>query len=412
MIRCSHGPEIGSMTIRLYYDTPYQQVFDAVVTQVEAPGERLLVRLDRTCFYPTSGGQPFDTGRLGLHRVIDVIDDQDGAGIVHVVDSADSRGMTAGTGVTGTIDWPRRFDHMQQHTGQHLLSAALDRLHHAATVGFHLGAETSTIDLSLELDRGAIASAEDQANQIVWEDRAIIIRYAGAAEASGLPLRKESERSGTLRLIEINDFDLSACGGTHVARTGAVGVITILGWERFKGGTRLEFACGGRALARFRAMRETLAATMAALSVGQAEVPVTLDRWQAELREQRKIQAALRSELAVVHADRLSLDAEVIRGARVILSAVEGDADALKRLASHLTSRPAHIAVLVSTSRPSLAVVARSSDLEMSARDLLASLIASFGGRGGGKRDLAQAGGLDAEPAAILARARESLSAG
>src|SRR5262249_8763201 len=154
------------------------------------------------------------------------------------------------------IDWRRRFDHMQQHTGQHVLSAAIDRLFHVRTVSFHLGAGTSTIDVARELTAREITDAENEANRIVWEDRPVAIRYASAAGAARLPLRKESLREGTLRLIDVEEFDLSACGGTHVSRTGAIGLIGVASSERFKGGHRLEFVCGGRALDRFRLLRD------------------------------------------------------------------------------------------------------------------------------------------------------------
>ena len=182
------------------------------------------------------------------------------------------------TPVRGVVDWPRRFDHMQQHTGQHVLSAAFVRLFGVKTVSFHLGADVSTIDLAREVTPKEIAAAEDEANRIVWEDRPVTIRYATAEEAAALPLRKESTRTGTLRLIDVEGFDLSACGGTHVSRTGAIGLIAVTAWERFKGGHRLEFACGGRVLVRFRTLRDVTAAAVRALSVLPADVASGIER--------------------------------------------------------------------------------------------------------------------------------------
>src|ERR1051326_619895 len=217
------------MTERLYYADAYLHEFDASITRVASRDGRTAVYLDRTAFYPTSGGQPFDIGTLNASRVVDVVD-EDG-GIAHLVDGR----LSAGDRVHGVIDWTRRFDHMQQHTGQHVLSAAIDRLFGARTVSFHLGADASTIDLSRELTRDELIAAEIDANRIVWENHPVAIRYASAEEAARLPLRKESIREGTLRLIDIEDFDLSACGGTHVARTGGIGVIAVASSERFKG---------------------------------------------------------------------------------------------------------------------------------------------------------------------------------
>src|SRR5438445_9117049 len=241
------------MTDRLYYTDQYLRDFDATIVRVAEREARALVTLDRTAFYPTSGGQPFDTGTLAGLPVVDVVDEEDGS-VTHVVDAAPIRrpglaearetvgraeaegpALQVGRAVHGAIDWPRRFDHMQQHTGQHVLSAAFDRLFGARTVGFHLGADASTIDLARELTAREIAAAEDEANRVGWEDRPVTIRFASAEEASHLPLRKESGRSGTLRLVDVEGFDLSACGGTHVARTGEIGVMAIMAWERFKG---------------------------------------------------------------------------------------------------------------------------------------------------------------------------------
>src|SRR4029079_1626796 len=213
-------PEIRQiMTERLYYTDPYLREFDAtLVDTVSHEGQTALV-LDRTAFYPDSGGQPADAGAFGDVRVLDVVHVEDGR-ILHVVDRAPSA-----TALHGTIDWTRRFDHMQQHTGQHVLSAAFARLLSVRTESFHMGVDYSTIDLAREVSAQEVARAQNAANRIVWEDRPVTIRFADADEAASMGLRKESKRDGTLRLIEIEDFDLSACGGTHVARTGAIGII-------------------------------------------------------------------------------------------------------------------------------------------------------------------------------------------
>ena len=233
------------MTRRLYYTEPDRQTFEATVAACVAEGGRFHVTLDATAFYPTSGGQPFDTGVLGGVKVVDVVDrDDDDEEVVHVVEGP----LDPGSRVEGAIDWDRRFDHMQQHTGQHILSAAFDRLLDAPTVSFHLGTDGATIDVAREVAPPAIAKAEAEANRIVWDNRPVSIRFVDADEAARLPLRKEPAREGTLRLVEISDFDLSACGGTHVSRTGAIGMIAVTNAERFRGGSRLTFVCGARAL--------------------------------------------------------------------------------------------------------------------------------------------------------------------
>jgi alanyl-tRNA synthetase len=410
------------MTTRLYYTDPYLQAFDAIVARVDRTPERLSVILDRTAFYPTSGGQPFDTGQVGDFRVIDVIDEEDGT-IAHVLDQrrrTDEGPRTdqgpgpldQGQTVRGSIDWPRRFDHMQQHTGQHMLSAAIDKLFGVRTVSFHLGAEVSTIDVARELSASEIAAAESEANRIVWEDRPVTIRFADSDEAAHLPLRKESLRGGTLRLIDIESFDLSACGGTHVSRTGGIGIIAVANWERFKGGQRIEFVCGGRALQRFRTTRDAVTSSVRLLSVLPDELPAAIQRMQAEAKDQKRAFAGAQEELARFRAEELAASGEAIGAGRVVLRAIDADANGLKALATAVAAKPGSILVLVSVSRPVLIVAARSADVTaVSAQQIVSRLTGQFGGRGGGRPELAQAGGLDADPDAVLAAARDAITA-
>jgi alanyl-tRNA synthetase len=317
-----------------------------------------------------------------------------------------------GETIRGEIDWTRRFDHMQQHTGQHVLSAAFDQLFGARTVGFHLGADASTIDLARELTSRDLAAAEDVANRIVWEDRPVTIRFASAEEASRLPLRKESGRTGTLRLVDVEGFDLSACGGTHVARTGEVGVVAIMAWERFKGGQRLEFCCGNRALGRLRALRDLAAASAQLLSVPVGALPEAVERLQTDGKDQRRRLADVQSDLVRYRAGELAATSEAAPQGHLVLRALDADAGTLKALAAAVVSRGGLMAVLVSAARPALVVVARSPDIGLSSSQILARLTARFGGRGGGTPDLAQGGGLDAPAEAILAEARAMLASG
>jgi alanyl-tRNA synthetase len=399
------------MTDRLYYTDPYSREFDATILSVDNQAKLqggASVRLDRTIFYPTSGGQPCDVGALGPHPVVDVIDGDDGD-VAHVVDVSPDFLLHPGRRVHGSIDWPRRFDHMQQHTGQHVLSAALDRLFGARTVGFHLGADASTIDLARELTSRELAAAEDGANRVVWEDRPVTIRFVSAEEAARLPLRKESDRTGTLRLVDVEDFDLSACGGTHVAHTGEIGVVAIMAWERFKGGQRLEFCCGRRAHGRLRSLRDASAASAKLLSVPFGAVPEAVERLLADAKDQRRRLADLQSDLAEYRAEELAAAAEVTAHGRLVLRALDAEAGVLKALAAAVVSRGGLIVVLASAARPALVVVARSPDIGVSSSQVLARLTARFGGRGGGKPDLAQGGGLDAPAEAILAEVRAML---
>jgi alanyl-tRNA synthetase len=390
------------VTERLYYTDPYLTQFEADVLDVEtAPDGRLGAVLNRTAFYPTSGGQPFDTGMLSGVRVTDVVDREDGT-ILHVTEGHPPKGR-----IQGQVDWDRRFEHMQQHTGQHVLSAAFDRLLAARTVSFHLGSTSSTIDLSLEVSPQDLARVETEANRIVWEDRAVDIRFATAAEAANLPLRKESLRGGELRLIVVDGYDLSACGGTHVSRTGAIGIIATATSERFRNGTRVEFLCGIRALRVYRSLRDSIADSTRLLSVLPTELTASIDRIQTEARELRRRNKDLQVSLAAFEADKLAGAAERHGTAMVVIRAVEGwDTNGLKQIAAHLVSRPGYVALLLATSTPALVVVARSADVAIDSAAILGKLIAQFGGKGGGRPELAQGGGLNGTPTTILEYAR------
>jgi alanyl-tRNA synthetase len=394
------------MTERLYYTDPYLPEFDARVVERTTHEDKPAVVLDRTAFYPTSGGQPFDVGTLSGVKVIDVVDTEDGR-LVHVVDRLPDRDV-----VNGTIDWTRRFDHMQQHTGQHVLSAAFDHLLGARTESFHLGADYSTIDLARDLGAADVARAEAEANRIVWEDRPVAIRFASAEEAATLGLRKESKREGTLRLIDVQDFDLSACGGTHVARTGAIGIIVVSATERFKGGLRVTFLCGGRALTGFRGLRDAVAASVRALSVLPAELPAAIERLQGDQKGLRNDVKELRLRLASHYGDSLVADAPTAAGIRLVLTALQGwNADALKEIALRIAGRPAHVVVLVGDPPVSPIVVARAADVHVDAGALLKQLVQRHGGKGGGRPELAQGGGLTSPAADVLQSARDFLSA-
>ena len=236
------------MSNRLYYTDPYLREFDATITRVERDAGRALVTLDRTAFYPTTGGQPFDTGTLGGFPVVDVVDDESGS-VTHAIELSGSD-LSVGQAVHGTIDWPRRFDHMQQHTGQHVLSAAFERVLGAPTLSSTLGAEKSVIEVRLDqIDWRALERVEQAANAVLWDDRPLVRHWTDFEGAKQFALRKPPAVEGRIRIVEIPEWDVSACGGTHTARTGEVGTVKVVRWERVRGNLRFEFLCGGRALA-------------------------------------------------------------------------------------------------------------------------------------------------------------------
>ena len=395
------------MTERLYYTDPCVTEFDALVVRIETSGGRRCAVLDRTAFYPTSGGQPFDTGMLGGARVVDVVDSTDGGDdvILHVLD-----GELATGPAHGTVDWGRRFDHMQQHTGQHVLSAAFDRLLGARTESFHLGSASATIDLARLLTPDEIAIAETEANRIVWEDRPVTVGFVDADDAAKLPLRKQSSRAGVLRLVDVEDFDVSACGGTHVLRTGAIGIIAIASWEKVRGGTRVEFLCGTRALQGYRALRDSMASSVRLLSVLPADLPAGIDRLQSDAKDARRQIKDLQARLAGFEAAALADCAEPFGGGRAVVAALEGmDASALKTIAAAISGRSGHVALLISTPAPSSVVISRAADATFDCAAALRRLTERFSGKGGGRAEAAQGGGLQGDPAEILAFAKSLL---
>ncbi|MGH8637856.1 MAG: DHHA1 domain-containing protein, partial [Burkholderiales bacterium] len=257
-----------------------------------------------------------------------------------------------------------------------------------------------------------IAAAEDAANGVIWEDRSVTIRFVDAAEAAALPLRKESARTGALRIVEIDGIDVSACGGTHVARTGAIGIAVVSSWERFKGGTRLEFRCGVRALRAHRFLRDTVAAVVRLASVAPGELAQGIERIQSENKEMKRRAIDLESRLAGHEAGRLAATAIEAGGIHAVVSEVPGfEMNGIKTIAQSITSRPAYVAILWTAATPASVVVARAAGVALDAAGLLKALIAKLGGKGGGRPELAQ-GTLTATRAQIVEAVNELLAQG
>jgi alanyl-tRNA synthetase len=385
------------MTDRLYYHDSFLYEFDArVLESLEREGRHAIV-LDRTAFYPTSGGQVHDTGRLVLADkrevpVVEVADENEGR-IFHFT----AEPVEVGTAIRGSIDAARRRDHMQQHSGQHVLSAAFVRLFNMPTVSFHMGAESCTIDLETSgLSSGQTEQAERLANEITSEDRPVAIRFVPLDEARRLGLRKlPPKQTGDLRLIDIADFDLTACGGTHVHSTGQIGAILLRKIEKVKQGVRVEFVCGSRAVAAARKDYTTLTEAAAIYSAHIHDVPQQVRKSLDESKAAGKVQHKLLEELADVHADRLL--AQASGSPRLIVHALpERDAVFIKLLAQKLTaSRNDVIALLAAGAGQPTLVFAQSPGQKHNMGQLLKDAMARLGGRGGGSADMAQ-GGLPA----------------
>src|SRR6266404_3787428 len=421
-------------TERLYYHDSRLLEFDATVIGVsERDDGQIAVILDRTAFYPTGGGQPTDTGTLGEARVVDCID-VESDGVLHMIQGSVPE---IGDRVHGKIDWLRRLGHLQQHTGQHILSAAFVRLFDAPTHSFRVLEHECEIDVALEDPTDErIEQAVDLANQIIWENRPMTIRHVTSEEAANLPLRKEPSREGALRVIEIEDFDLTPCGGTHAKSTGEVGVIAVRSWERAKGLTRMQFMAGIRVLADYRKANRTAREVAALFSSGREDSPVLVARLVEENKKLHGRVGELEEVACRVEAEELLKEAsDTERGTSPIVregsiyrtgssidrvgdSSINGsstrnsssearvisrifddrDADSLKHLALALIAHPKVVAILGSRDGDKARLVfARSSDAPGDMNVLMRAACSVIGGRAGGKPDMAQGGGKNVD---------------
>ena len=387
-----------STTERLYYTDSHLTDFEARVTSVtESVSGWTAVTLDRTAFYPTGGGQPSDTGELGGARVVECVEVED-AGVLHLIQG---QTLQVGSTVTGHVNWSRRLDHIQQHTGQHILSQAFVALIGAETRSFRMMEQASEIDVALDdptADR--IERAVELANRIIWENRPVRVRQVTKEEAAQLPLRKDSAREGELRIVEIEGFDLSPCGGTHARRTGEIGLIAVRSWERAKGLVRIEFVAGGRALADYERANRTARSVAAMFSTGRDDAPASVARLIEEHKELMRRVRNLEEITARVEAGELVGEAlQHTSGLKIVAHVFDGrDAETLKRLALALINHPGTIALLGSRDGDqSRLVFARSVDAGGDMNALMREACAMLDGRGGGRADMAQGGGRHTE---------------
>lgn len=392
------------MTHHLYYHDSFLYEFDAEVSEVPSVDSRPAIVLDRTAFYPTSGGQVFDTGWIQpagaeqKNRITEVTERDDGT-ILHFLEVA--AGIQPGSRIRGFIDIDRRRDHMQQHSGQHVLSAAFIQLSNMPTVSFHMGEEACSIDLDTKnLSAVQVEQAEVLANDIVTEDRPLTIRFVSQQEAQTLGLRKlpPVERD-QLRLIDIQDFDLTACGGTHVSSTGQIGSILLRKIEKVRQGWRVEFVCGKRAVTTARHDYSMLTESAGLLSSHIWDVSQQIRKVQEEIRATRKSREQLLEELAGFCAQQLLTETPEHQG-RKLVTRVFSDRDLpfIKLLAQKLTRHsPNVIALLGVTSSPSALVFAQSPGQPFDMAALIKEVLARLGGRGGGSKDMAQGGPTQVE---------------
>jgi alanyl-tRNA synthetase len=369
------------MTERLYYTDSYLRDFQARIVDRSADG--LTAYLDRTAFYPTSGGQPFDLGSIGGVAVVEVVDEEERIAhrLVSPLDAA---------AVDCAIDWERRFDHMQQHTGQHLISAVFEELFGLKTVSFHLGAESSSIDLEgAPVEAHTLRDTERRANEIIWENRPVAVEFQHAAEVQGL--RKPSEREGTLRIVSIDGLDRSACGGTHVRSTGEIGAVLLRKMEKIRQSVRVEFLCGARAVRRARADYEALARAAQLFSAPLDDVPAAVKALQESARASEKACTKLGLDLAAYQGkDLYAATAAGDDGLRRAVRRLErGSLEELRAVAQNFTAQPKSVFVATLSDPPSV-LLAASDDAGVDAGKVLKAALTAAGGRGGGNARMAQ----------------------
>ena len=391
------------MTERLYYDNAYLKEFDATVLACEPEKGAWRVRLDRSAFYPTSGGQPYDTGTLGGASVADVYVDSDGE-VWHVVDAP----LTVGGRVKGCIDWARRFDHMQQHAGEHILAGACWRHFSGHTIGLHLGKDDSSIDVELpdgrmRLTAEELCLLEDDVNRHIQADVPIRCWFPDAEELERLPLRKPPTVKEHVRVVQIGDDEFCACGGTHPSSAGQIGLVKLIDARPSRGKLRLTFVCGMRAFLYFRRMYDAATVAAVTLSTGWEALPEKVEALNARAKDAEYHLNRERRERALDGLEALRNGAEAVGDFRVITHAYDGlPADALRDVASALIEMPDTVALLADrTETGCLLLFARSENVTLHVGKLLSEAARAFGGKGGGRPDFAQGAASSAEAVAF-----------
>ena len=395
------------MTKRLYYDNAYLTEFDGCVLECRENGDHFDMLLDTTAFYPTSGGQPFDTGTLGDAQVIDV--NVFGGEVWHTV----TKPLQPGSTVHGRIDWPRRFDHMQQHAADHMIARALHRLMGGVTIGLHISSDISTIDVAMpggatRISDEDIRRIEDDVNVRIQRDVPIRCWFPKNEELAALPLRKAPTVDEHVRVVAIGEDEMVACGGTHPSTAGQLGLVKIVSVTPARGKMRVAFLAGQRALADYRRVRDAAHSAAGMLSTGVENLTASVFALQEKLRAAEFELVRLRREQLLSQAEQFIAEAETLSGgARLIARFVDADAMLLRDLASRLIEAPGVIALLgTMNGDQAIYVFGRSADVSIHMGTLLKESAQPYGGKGGGKPDFAQGGGSRE----ILDAARKALT--
>ncbi len=370
------------MTVRLYFEDAYLREFEAAIVRRETREGKPIAVLDRTAFYPESGGQPADRGTLNGIKVLDV--QEDGEDILHTLESE-----IGGDRVKGVIDWPLRFDRMQQHSGQHILSEAFLAAVHGETRSFHLGDDVSTLEIGLPgITEPELERVEKAANAVIFEDREVKTYFVPPEKISEVPLRRPPKKEGTLRIVEVAGYDYSACGGTHVRRAGEIGLIKVTRWEKIRGNLRFDFLCGGRALADYTAKNRVSRSLAGSFSVADKDVPAAVEKLQAELKAQKKSARTMQEALAGYEAHEI-----VEKNPGKIIRKVFKDKspEEVRFLALKVIRHAPRVVLFAAVAHPqSHTILARSEEIGVDLREFAPLVSSTVSGKGGGGPSLVE----------------------
>lgn len=377
------------MNKRIYFDDPYQVEFESKIIDRVKHNNRTALILEQTCFYPESGGQPADKGTLNGVEIIDVIEDK--GRILHIVDQE-----VAETKVNGKVDWKTRFDYMQQHAGQHILSQSFWELMQGKTMSFHLGQDVSTLEIDIQkISDLELEKVEEGANKVIFQNREIKTYFIDEDKIGEIPLRKPPKKTGLIRVVEVADYDFSACGGTHPSRTGEIGLIKILKWGRIRNNLSFEFVCGSRALKDYTLKNRILLQAASRLSVGEEEVPDAVEKLFTDLKSEKKQRRKVLIKLSELEAGDIRQNAE----GRIIKKIYSGRSrDDIRHIALNIIRNPGYIVLFgLKADRKANLILARSEDIDFDMRQLIPAASQLINGKGGGRPSLVELAGDNVE---------------
>jgi alanyl-tRNA synthetase len=399
-------------TIRLFDSDAYRDTFRARVLEEKKVGDRFAVVLDRTLFYPESGGQPCDTGILDGQQVDTV--SEEGETILHFLNGRPK----VGEEIEGKIDWVRRFDHMQQHSGQHILSQSFLQVADAHTRGFHLGKEFSTLDLNCPVTPEDVEAVELLANQIVTENRPVVVHKVLREDLNRYQVRRDVAAEGEIRLVEIEGFECTGCCGTHVRQTGDIGLIKVLKNERYKGGTRIYFVCGSRALADYQFKHTLIDDVCRNLSISETDLRAKLEKMESEHRQLVRDLKVVTQELTRLESKQITQNAEKVGSNRLIVHCFENrDMGSVLTMLKQLIREQSTLVLFGIEGKAPALIFGRSDDMDLDLNPFFKHAIEAIEGRGGGSPSLIQGRGRKSgEVSRILEEVRhrieDTLSAG